>query len=258
MKKKNSISQKVYSLIALLILFASCSVEPQNIESKTISAENEKHSVKLWYQQPANAWTEALPIGNGRLGAMVFGKVQNERIQINEETLWTGGPHDYNNYSAINNLSTVRDLIFNDSLQKATDIIENKMLGNPKFLQAYQPFCDLNLQFKNHTNPTNYKRELDLNTALVTVTYSENGVNYKREYFSSAPEQLIVIRFSADKKNAISFTSELNGAHSGDKISVANDNELILTGEIGSREERRLYGEWKGKGVNYYGKTISE
>ena len=108
--------------------------------------ERNANSLKLWYLQPAEAWTEALPIGNGRLGAMVFGKVQNERIQINEETLWTGGPHDYNNYSAINNLSIARNLIFNDSLQKATDLIENKMLGNPKFLQAYQPFCDLNIE----------------------------------------------------------------------------------------------------------------
>ncbi len=174
----------------------------------------------LWYQQPAKAWTEALPIGNGRLGAMIFGGVEREHLQLNEGTLWAGGPYDPNNTNAFAALPEVRRLVFAGKYDEAAKLISDKMMAVPLRQLPYQTLGDLWLDLPRtttneddrlHDLPSpameNYRRDLDLDTAVATVSYTANGVHFKREIFSSAVDQVIVIRLTADQPGKISFTA---------------------------------------------------
>ena len=129
--------------------------------------EDQEPSLNLWHEHPARSWNEALPLGNGRIGAMVFGRADSERIQLNEATLWTGKPHDYTNPDARNNLEEIRRLIFNEEVE-AAEKLAGSLLGTPSQLTAYQPFCDLNLDFYTHTHMDSYRRTLDLRTAIAS------------------------------------------------------------------------------------------
>ncbi|HSS97375.1 MAG TPA: glycoside hydrolase family 95 protein, partial [Terriglobales bacterium] len=144
-------------LVSFVLLGLSSAVEPsqQNL---------------LTYDRPALKWTEALPLGNGRIGAMVFGGTQDERLQINESTLWGGSPHDYTNPEAYSHLDEVRKLIFAGKVEEAEKLSEN-MMGKPKLLMPYQPFCDLRLHFPGHEHVTEYRRELHLDDATATTSY---------------------------------------------------------------------------------------
>lgn len=183
-------------------------------------------SMKLWYRHPAPKWDEALPIGNGRLGAMVFGNTDRERIQFNEDTLWAGIPKDTQNYDAINHLGEVRKLLFNGEYYKAQEIMNKKMLG--PFTQSYAPMGNLYIDF-NHKKVSNYMRVLDLNDAKITISYKCNGVNYQRESFISAVDQVIVTKISADKEKSISFTASMDSLLKSESLSE-NDDCLILKG----------------------------
>ena len=165
------------------------------------------NKLKLWYKEPAKEWVESLPLGNGRLGAMVSGDVYNERIALNEDTLWTGIPVDKNNYEAIDYLDEVRNLILSEKYYDAQELMNNKLLSG--YTESYAPLGDLNLRFNHIEKYEEYKRELDIENAKVTITYNINEINYKREVFISAPDNAIIIKLTSDKEKSISFSATL-------------------------------------------------
>ena len=170
--------------------------------------------LSLWYDQPARAWTEALPLGSGRLGAMVFGGVDGERLQLNEETLWSGEPaggikhpEGWNNPGALEALPAVRQAIFAGDYAAANELC--KQLQGP-FTQNYLPFADLRLEFPPGGAVSGYRRWLDLDAALAGVQYQRDGVTYTRTAFASHPEQVLVLRLEADRPGALAFTARLD------------------------------------------------
>lgn len=167
------------------------------------------NSLKVWYKQPAQEWVEALPIGNGRLGAMIFGGVNEELIQLNEETLWSGRPVDLNpNPEAVNYLPLVREALFKSEWGKASDLC-HKMQGN--YTQSYLPLADLKIKYAFEDEKVNdYRRELDIAHALNTTKYTKDGITYEREIFASAPEQLIIVKLMSSKKGTLNFSASLS------------------------------------------------
>ncbi len=163
--------------------------------------------LSLWYDRPAGSdWLRALPVGNGRLGAMVFGNTDTERLQLNEDTVWAGGPHDYSNPRGAGALAQIRQLVFANQWSQAQTLIDQTMLGSPAGQLAYQPVGDLRLALPSAT-ATNYRRSLDLGTATTVVTYTANNVRFRREVFASAPDQVVVMRLTAETPGSISFTA---------------------------------------------------
>ncbi|MFI1993468.1 glycosyl hydrolase family 95 catalytic domain-containing protein [Actinoplanes sp. NPDC020271] len=161
----------------------------------------------LWYDEPSGTdWLRALPIGNGRLGAMVFGNVDTERLQLNEDTVWAGGPYDSSNSRGAAALPEIRRRVFADQWTSAQDLINQTMMGTPGGQLAYQTVGDLRLALGSASGATQYRRTLDLTTAVATTTYVLNGVRHQREVFASAPDQVIVVRLTADRAGAISFS----------------------------------------------------
>jgi alpha-L-fucosidase 2 len=180
----------------------------------------------LWYRRPAQQWVEALPIGNGRLGAMVFGGVETERLHLNEDTLWSGGPRDWNNPGAREVLPEVRRLIAAGDYI-AADVLCKRMQG--PYTQSYQPLGDLLLDVNVGEPAVEYRRELDLRMALAHVRYRAGDITYTREVFASAPDQVIVMRLSADQPGQISFTARLTTPHPS-RVAVEGATGLTLTG----------------------------
>ncbi|MEU4745068.1 glycoside hydrolase N-terminal domain-containing protein [Actinosynnema sp. NPDC023658] len=169
------------------------------------------NDLALWYDKPAGSeWLRALPIGNGRLGAMVFGNADTERLQLNEDTIWAGGPHDYTNTQGAANLAEIRRLVFANQWTQAQDLINRTMLGNPAAQLAYQPVGDLRLTFPSPGTVSGYQRWLDLTTATTVVTYVANNVRYRREVIASAPDQVIAVRLTAETPGSISFTASFS------------------------------------------------
>ncbi|NMO97321.1 glycoside hydrolase family 95 protein [Paenibacillus lemnae] len=166
---------------------------------------------RLWYAKPANEWNEALPVGNGRLGAMVFGGVSKEHIQLNEDSVWYGGPRDRNNPDARPNLTELRKLIMDGRLKEAEELALLVLPGLPETQRHYLPLGDLHLTFKNHDEPyREYSRELDLERGIVKTCYEIGDTVFTREVFSSYPDQALIVRLSADKSGAISFKTRFN------------------------------------------------
>ena len=181
--------------------FAALAVFPFSGAAQTNSA------LTLFYTNAAAQWTEALPIGNGRLGAMVFGGVEREHLQLNESTLWAGGPYDPNNPNARAALPKVRKLIFAGQYDDASRAISRDMMAEPLNQMPYETLGDLWLDFGANQAPAdNYRRDLDLDTAVAGVSYTANGVHFKREIFASQADRVIVIQLSADQPRQLSFT----------------------------------------------------
>jgi len=208
--------------------------------------------LSLWYSQEAKAWTEALPLGNGRLGAMVFGGAIEEHLQLNEATLWGGGPRDYNNPSALGKLSRLRELIFSGQAAEA-EALAGEMMGKPALLMPYQPFCDLRLKFEHPGHIANYRRALSLDEAVATVTYEADGVRFKREVFASYPDQVVMLRLTADRPASHSLTISLDTPQNGARIAAQDDNSLLLTGQIQPRQNslKSWVGSWDQQGMSY-------
>ncbi|MEK7781490.1 MAG: glycoside hydrolase family 95 protein, partial [Verrucomicrobiota bacterium] len=171
------------------------------------------NDLTLWYSQPAQKWTEALPVGNGRMGAMIFGGTANERIQFNEDTLWRGKPHNYVRDGAVEALPEIRRLVFEGRADEAAKLAREKAISDPVRQLPYQPFGDLRLTFPGHENVTEYRRELDLDSAIATVRYKVGDVTFKREVFASYPDRVIVLRLTADKPGQISFMLRMDSPH---------------------------------------------
>lgn len=196
-----------------------------------ISARETSNNLKLWYTKPAQKWTEALPIGNGRLGAMIFGGVESDRIQFNEETLWNGAPNDYAHKGAYQYLGQIRQLLFDGKQKEAEDLAMKEFMSVPLKQKTYQAFGDLNLHFPNQETFTDYYRNLDLRNAVCRVSYKSNGVNFTREYLSSFPDQVIAIRLTADKAKALNFSLNMDALHES-KTTFADGNTLTLKVQV--------------------------
>src|SRR5215467_3472500 len=165
----------------------------------TGSATSPSEPFALWYRRPAAVWTEALPIGNGRLGAMIFGGIEGERIQLNEDTLYAGGPYDPNNPDALVNLPEVRKLIFDGKYKQAADLIDAKMMAKPLKQMAYETVGDLLLRFPHVAEISDYRRDLDIDKAVARISYKVGDLTFTREVFSSAVDQVIMMRLTASK-----------------------------------------------------------
>jgi len=206
-------------------------------------------ALRLWYTQPATEWTDALPIGNGRLGAMVYGGIEQEHLQLNEDTLWSGGPHCYDNPGAYRHLATVRELLERGEYA-AAEATAQKMLGRHKYQQAYMPLGDLFLDFPKRNSPTEYRRELDLQNAVSTVSYRVGDARFTRRVFASHPDQAIVVRLECDRPGRITFDLSMTSPHAFQSRTISNDT-LSVTGHIEPREEVRLIGPWKEDGLRF-------
>ncbi len=200
----------------------------------------------IWFTQPASSWNEALPVGNGRLGAMIFGGVENEHIELNESSVWTGEPRWDANPEALKTLPKVRRLLFQGKYKEAEELAQKKILGmkpqNPA--ATYQALGDIFIDFGPQRNLSNYRRDLNIENATASVTYSANQTNYLREIFSSAPDQAIIIRLSANKAASISFTLRLS--RQGDKATItATGNEIDMNEHVGDGTGVKIFSRLK-------------
>src|SRR5450432_1194402 len=179
--------------------------------STTICSLLAQQANKLWYKQPAKVWTEALPIGNGRLGAMVFGGVQNELIQLNEGSLWTGGPVRTNvNPGAFENLQIVREALLKEEDYAKAYEYTKKMQGY--YSESYLPMADLFInQHFTDTNASSYYRDLNIDDAMSTTRFTIGGTEFTRQIISSAPDQVIAVRFTSGKPGQLNFTAGIKG-----------------------------------------------
>jgi len=166
-----------------------------------------------WFAQPAAEWSEALPVGNAHLGAMVFGGIQDEKIQLNESTLWAGHPHDYANDEAAQYLPDIRRLLFEGKEREATELASDHFMGNPPYQAAYQPLGDLSLHMDLSEPVVDYRRELDMRRGIATVRFNSNGVNYTRETFVSYPDRVLVVRINSSEPEALNLKVELGSPH---------------------------------------------
>lgn len=196
---------------AFLLAAAALALPAHAQGSGAIAAGPPDLSTTLWYRTPASAWNEALPIGNGRLGAMVFGGAATEHLQLNEETLWTGGPYDPVVRGSASALPEIRRLLFAGDIAGAHDLFGRRMMGVPYEQMKYQSLGDLLIAFPGHEGATEYRRELDLEAAVARVRYRVGGVTYTRESFVSAVDQVLVMRITADRPAAITCVVELRG-----------------------------------------------
>src|SRR5690554_87655 len=188
----------------------------------------------LWYKKPAPAWEEALPLGNGRLGMMVFGRVPVERLQLNEDSVWYGGPVDRNNPDALTYLPEIRRLLFAGKIRQAEKLALPALAGTPESQHPYQPLGDLWLHFNGQDEKIeNYRRELDLNTATARVLYTCNNISFRRELFASTPDRVLVIRLSAGRPGQINLYTVLNRGKYYEQTSALNSDTLVMRGNCG-------------------------
>lgn len=224
---------KQIKLISLLFLlaFVACKTTPDS-----------QRKLELWYDNPAENWVEALPIGNGRLGAMVYGGVNTEQIQLNEESLWTGGPVERANPEALENLDKVRTMLFEGKYAEADRLAQEKIMGTrlERGYHTYQTLGDFFIEFNETGEATNYKRSLDLRTASTKTEFEIDGVKYLREVFASAPDNVILVKLKASEKGKISFSSWLERPGEAEKVKVEN-KQIIMTG----------FAEFEGKGTHF-------
>ena len=202
--------------------------------SLCITVSNAQSNLTLWYKSPAKVWEEALPVGNGRMGAMVFGDPRKERIQFNENTLYSGEPETPKNINIVPDLTHIQQLLNEGKNTEAGDIIQNKWIG--RLNEAYQPFGDLYIDFDSKEAVTDYIHSLDMENAVVTTFYKQNGVKISREVFASYPAQAIIIHLKASKP-VLSFTAYLSSPH---PVNNESDSQVVyLKGQAPAHAQRR-------------------
>ncbi|MDZ5018727.1 glycosyl hydrolase family 95 catalytic domain-containing protein [Clostridium perfringens] len=240
---KRKFLKKIALIVSLMVVGQSVytfakSSRFNEVEKSTLNENIDLDKLALWYDEPATNWeNEALPIGNGYMGGMVFGSVASERIQYNEKTLWSGGPGAWEGYNGGNKegaWEAVQEIrkILAEGGTPSNDLYQ-RVCGDQRAYGAYQNFGDIFLDFKSHEESkiTNYRRELNIEESLSTVKYNYKGVNYEREYFCSYPDNVMVIKLKADKASSLTVDVRNEGAHNGKNLSVEN-NTLILSGAI--------------------------
>ncbi|KRF18430.1 glycosyl hydrolase family 95 catalytic domain-containing protein [Paenibacillus sp. Soil787] len=189
---------------------------------------------KLWYRKPANTWLEAIPIGNGRIGAMVFGGVKEERIQLNEDSVWYGGPKQREYPDAFAQLGTIRRLIIEGEPQKAEHLARMSLTAAPKFLGPYQTLGDLKLFFYGKDGEAcEYVRELDLDSGVTGVSFKMNGVSYRREIFASPVDHIIAVRLEADTPGSLTFSASLSRRPFEGTSAKTGSDGVVMSGQCG-------------------------
>ena len=192
--------------------------------------------LKLWYDEPAAQWVEALPVGNGRLGAMVFGNPAKEQLQLNEETVWAGQPNSNANPNVDPNaIDDIRKLIFDGKYRAAQDMVDQKIFFRVNHGMSYQSVGNLFIEFPGHDSYSEYYRDLDISDATASVSYTVDGVVYEREVISSFADDVVVVRLSASEKGKLTFNTSLTSPHKKQAISV-EDGDVVLRGTTGSQE----------------------
>lgn len=185
----------------------------------------------LWYEQAAERWEEALPLGNGRLGAMVYGDIEQERLQLNEESLWAGKQFETCPENFKEHLRTLQDMVLAGETEQASKFGVEKMTKRPTSFRSYQPLADLLITFSHPDEPHDYRRDLNLNDGIATVRYTVDGVRYKREVLISAVDDVVAIRLSSDKKAALDFRVGLR-REKDMKVRATEHGTLIMEGQI--------------------------
>ena len=197
----------------------------------------DNNAMKLWYDSPASLWVEALPIGNGAIGAMVFGDPVNEQFQLNEETVWGGSPYNNTNPKAKESLGEIRDLIFQGKNVKAQELCGPAICApNGANGMPYQTVGSLMLDFDGTSDYTEYYRDLDISKAVATTRFRVGDTEYTREAFTSFPDRLLVVRLTASQKGKISFTARYETPYTGTTSSTPARNELLLQGKTDDHE----------------------
>lgn len=242
-KKQNNfqvfIERNVLSLAAYFFCLAVLQVFNGTLFASDNCSWDKSHSYVLWYNKPAVEWVEALPIGNGRLGGMVFGNPTVERLQLNEESLWGGSKFPNNNPSALKHLSEIRQLILNGKIPEAFEISEKYIAGIPGKLRSYQVLGDLYFNFTDSLGEsTNYRRELNLETGIVRVSYTRNKKNIEYEIFSSSPNNVMVIWMKSDKPGGLDMSIKM--FRQQDATIIAKENRIVMKGQVIDSDDSTL------------------
>jgi len=232
--KQNSIQFQLFNFLALVCLAFQSAIFHPDLFSQKIFASKDIQSNKtitniLWYNKPADQWNEALPIGNGRLGGMVFGKTDYERVQLNEESMWSGSRTVTDKPDAYKYLPEVRRLLFDGKYAEAQKIAEHDMMTEGTW-NMYQSLGDLYFKINYSGEISDYRRELSLDEAIARVTYKVGEVTYNREYFSSPVDQGIVIRFTCNRSSALNLSARLTRAK--DALIIASSNAIVMKGQV--------------------------
>jgi len=238
--------EEVYILVSQQLTFSvmkryAFSAVVISIINLSISCNSEgRNDLKLFYDEPASKWEEALPIGNGRLGAMIFGGISDDHIQFNEETLWSGRPHDYSNKGAYQHLGKIRELIWQGKQKEAEKLALATFMSVPLHQEKYQPFGDLWLTFPDSGKISGYRRELDLSSAVCKTSYESNGCVYSREYIASYPDNAVFINLTCSRKKALTFDISLTSLHEGFTVIPDAGGTLSLNVKV---KDGALYGK---------------
>ena len=230
-KVKQKAGNSIIFILAFYLIVSGCATKPAARTEQNRLDKEDWSGMKLWYEAPAQEWTQALPVGNGRLGAMIFGGTENERLQFNEDTLWTGRPHEYQHGGAVAYRPIVRKLLFEGKQREAEKLAGEQMMSVPLRQEKYQPFGDLRLNFPGHDQPSDYRRELDIDSAIATVIYRIGDARFTRKVFCSYPDQVIIVRLSCDKPGQLTFSVKLDSPHP-DTQTLIVDNTLALRGQL--------------------------
>jgi len=214
------------------------------------SLSAQSNAYKLWYDKPAQVWTEALPLGNGRLGAMVFGNPAAEQIQLNEATIWAGSPNNNANPDALTNIPKIRELVFAGKYLEAQTLATQKVMSATNQGMPYQPFGDLRISFPGHARYTDYYRDLNLDSACASVRYKVDGVTFKRETFTSFTDQVVIVRLTASEKGKITFNAVFTSPHQD--VMIASDGDCVTLDGISANHEGQ-----KGK-VKFQGRVTAK
>lgn len=215
--------------------------------------------MKVWYDKPAQVWEEALPLGNGRMGAMVFGGTAFERIQVNEESVWYGGPTDRINPDAAEHLGEIRELIFSGEIEKARKLLDLTIAACPDSMHPYQTLGDIKIAFAGAEEVQAYERSLELDSAVSRVNYKSGEVSFERTMFLSYPDDCMVMRMAADRKRSISFVADLSRYRVFTGVDQLAENGISLYGDLGQNGSVYVSGirAWaKGGSVKVVGRKL--
>ncbi len=211
-----------------------------------VQIQAQSNDYKLWYNKPAQVWTEALPLGNGRLGAMVYGNPATEQIQLNEENIWAGSPNSDANPLALEYIPKVRELVFTGKYAEAEALATEKVMSQTNHGMPYQTFGDLRIAFPGHARYSDYYRDLNLDSACATVRYKVDGVTFQREVFTSFADQVVIIKLSASKKKKITFNAQLTSPQQ-DVFIATEANEISLSGITSTHERQKGKVKFNGR-----------
>jgi alpha-L-fucosidase 2 len=195
--------------------------------------------LQLTYQEPAAAWTDALPVGNGSVGAMVFGGVDEDRIQFNHDTLWAGRPHSYSAPGAVEHLPQLRMLLFAGKQKEAEQLATQKFMSRPLRQAPYQPFGDLVLEFPSPGSTTGYQRTLDLDAAVATTVFKSDGISHRRSVLASHPDSVIAVRLEADQPGKLDLTARLKTPHKNSSSTALDSRTLRIRGLVDDFGDQR-------------------